>query len=390
MIGRATDHRRRPRIPTARVVRGVLVMLLARLGSLNAVAQTRKGGFWSRWLQGPLPSADSLGRVVDLTDADTVRQINHGLYERLKRNKALAGPAESAGLIAAVVDGHESHATYRRCCPGCLTRRVPTKDGEREQFYHRHVTLQLVTRDLCLLLDAEEQRPGEDEVAVAKRLIERAVEQYPRAFDVVVADALYARGNFFGHVLELGKQVMAVLKDENRDLYKDAMGLFDQTPPVVRPIQGGRCEEWDIEGFTSWPQCPVPVRVIRSREYKQVRRQLDQQIEPLTSEWMWVTTLPKTTAPTAAAAHLGRSRWSIENKGFNETSNRWHGDHVYKHQPNAMLVFWLLTIIAHNLFMAFYRLNLKPAARKAYDTLQIMRMIVAELYQTLPICRCGP
>ncbi len=365
-------------------------MLLARLGSLNAVSQTRAGGFWRRWLDGPLPSADSLGRVADLMEADTVRQVNHGLYERLKRNKALAGPVQAAGLIAAVLDGHESHATFRRCCPGCLSRTIHTAQGDRTQYYHRHVSLQLVTADLCPLIDAEPQRPGEDEVAAAVRLIGRVVEQYPRAFDVVVADGLYARSDFFNPVLSLGKQVMAVLKDDRRDLYSDAMGLFDRSEPIVRQTDRGRSECWDIEGFASWPQCSGPVRVIRSREHKQVRRQLDKQVEHQTSDWIWVTTLPKTMAPTAAAVHIGHSRWTIENQGFNETSNRWHADHVYKHQPNAILVFWLLTIIAHNLFMAFYHRNLKPAARKAYDTLQIARMVLAELYESLSTRCRGP
>ena len=80
---------------------------------------------------------------------------------------------------------------------------------------------------------------------------------------------------------------------------------------------------------------------------------------------------------------LGHDRWTIENQGFNETSNRWHADHVYKHQANAMLVFWLLTMLACNIFTIFYRRNLKPAVRKAYDTLQIARMISAELYDGL-------
>jgi len=47
---------------------------------------------------------------------------------------------------------------------------------------------------------------------------------------------------------------------------------------------------------------------------------------------------------------------------------RWHANHVYRHEANAILVFWLLTMLACNLFMAFYQRNLKPAVRWAYDT----------------------
>jgi len=44
---------------------------------------------------------------------------------------------------------------------------------------------------------------------------------------------------------------------------------------------------------------------------------------------------------------------------------------------------WLGTMLACNLFATFYRRNLKPAARAAYDTLQIMRLMMAELYAGL-------
>ena len=71
--------------------------------------------------------------------------------------KALVPPTH--GLMAAAIDGHESHATYRRCCPDCLKRTIHTTQGDRTQYYHRHVALQLIGRDFRVLLDAEPQRP---------------------------------------------------------------------------------------------------------------------------------------------------------------------------------------------------------------------------------------
>lgn len=364
-------------------------MLLSRLGSLNALEQTRGGGFWRRWLGGRLPSADTLGRVCQGTQVQGVRALLHGLYERAKRDKMLNGPPQACGLIAAVVDAHETHATFRRCCVGCLERTIHTQAGDRIQYYHRDVTLRLVAQPLSFALDAEPIRPGEDEVAAAIRLLERVVKAYPRAFDVVLGDALYARADFFRAVLALGKHAMAVLKDENRNLYLDAMSLFDKIEPNVRDEQG-RYAYWDADSFATWPQCQLKVRVVRSDERRQVRRQLDGQVEFQDSRWLWVTTLPKAMAHTAAVVHLGHGRWTIENQGFNELVTRWHADHVYKHAPNAMLVLWLLTLAMYNLFHAFYQRNLKPAVRRACDTLHVVRLIVAELYEGLaPRCR-GP
>jgi len=376
------DGRRRPRIGTRVILRGVVVMFLGRLGSLNALEQSRPSRFWSRWLGGPLPSADTIGRVCALVEPEDVRALHHDVYGRLKRMKALEPPAH--GLMAAVLDGHESHATYRQCCPGCLQRTIHTSWEDHIQYYHRYVGLQLVGRDLHVMVDAEPQEAGEDEVAAALRLVDRVLVAYPRAFDVVVLDGLYANSTVFNHILAQGKDVIAVLKDNRRDLLQDARGLFDQTAPVALPDANCQRLGWDIEGFTSWPQVRQPVRVVRSLETRTVRRQLDDQVEEIESDWLWVTTLSKVRASTRAVVQLGHSRWTIENQGFNEMVNRWHADHVYKHHPVAMLVFLLLAMVCLNVFLVFYRRNLKPAARQAVSMLHVSRQIAADLYGRIP------
>ncbi len=48
--------------------------------------------------------------------------------------------------------------------------------------------------------------PGEDEVCCAMQLLTRVLEAYPRAFDLVLADALYATAPFFNFLIDRGKQ----------------------------------------------------------------------------------------------------------------------------------------------------------------------------------------
>jgi hypothetical protein len=93
-----------------------------------------------------------------------------------------------------------------------------------------------------------------------------------------------------------------------------------------------------------------------------------------------VTTLPKARAGSAAVIRMGHSRWTIENQGFNEMVNQWYADHVYKHEPRAMLNFWLLAMACLNVFLAFYRRNLKPALLRAASMLNVARWISAELH----------
>lgn len=164
-------------------------MSSSRLGSLNAIEQLKDSAKLRKYLDDSLPSADSLGRIFAKVDTRTVRKVNRHIYECLKRNKALEPPEH--GLIALAIDGHEQHASYMQKCSGCLKRDLGDDKNEKIQYYHRNVMAQLNCRDCCFLLDAESQQSGEGEVACAIRVLDRAVADYPRAFDVVIADALY-------------------------------------------------------------------------------------------------------------------------------------------------------------------------------------------------------
>lgn len=378
VLANITDTRKRPVIPTERIARSIFVMLLSRLGSLNALEQTKPSRFWGKWLGGSVPSADTIGRVAALVDHDAIRMGIHKVYQRLKRNKTLEPPRH--GLIPLVLDGHESSTSYRRCCSGCLRRTIHSTQGDRIQYYHRNVTAQLITRDLQLLLDAEPVLPGEDEVAAAMRLVDRVIRDYPRAFDVVAADGLYAQAPFFKCILDHDKDVLAVLKDERRDLLEDARQLFTEMTPQQTQMGTVQRETWDADGLTSWPSLGRPVRVVRSRETTTIQRQLTKEDEAKVSDWVWVTTLSVPRASTQTVVDLGHRRWYIENQGFNELVNRWSADHVYKHHPTAILAFWLMAMLAINVFYAFYLRNLKPELRRRNTMRHIAAQIASELY----------
>ena len=133
---------------------------------------------------------------------DSIRYLIHRVYARLKRNKAIR---KTHGFHVLILDGHEHTSSYLRCCPGCLRRRIHSR---QEELF-----------------------------------------------------------------LEHGKHVIAVLKDERRDLIEDAKGLFQYEEPQVQIEGKTKRLTWDIEGFTSWESLGRKVRVVRSLEKRTVCRQ---------------------------------------------------------------------------------------------------------------------
>jgi IS4 transposase len=70
-------------------------------------------------------------------------------------------------------------------------------------------------------------------------------------------------------------------------------------------------------------------------------------------------------------------------------AGRWHSDHVYKHESAAILNFWLLSLVAHNVFKAYFLFNLKPAVQAEKSMVHISRMILRDLYDLLFVNHSG-
>lgn len=377
-LGNMKDERIRPRIPGGRVALAYLMLMLTRLGSLNALEQRKSSRIWQKWLGGLLPSADVMGRVACTARLDALRAVLGRQHARLKRNKGF-GP-DPNGLRWLVLDGHEGASSYRRSWKDCLKRVVRFATGDRTQFYFRYVAAYLTNGERHILLDAERQLPGEGETPCAIRLLRRILENHPRAFDAVSGDNAYMCPELWQLVRAHRKHLVAVLKNEDRDLLADARSLFAQQQPLRFDDARTRRLCWDLDGFTTWPQCGEPVRVVRSVETSGVKRQSNGETELLETQWFWVTSLPPEMASTSAIVQAGHKRWDIENHGFNELCTFWHGDHAYKYDAHAMLVCTLLLFIAFNLFNAFIERNLKPEVRIGRTAKYWAELITAEFH----------
>jgi hypothetical protein len=239
------------------------------------------------------------------------------------------------------------------------------KGEEVVEYYHRGVIFYLVGFRSAIPLDAEMLQPGEGELTAAQRLLPRVVESYGRFFRVVLADALFFNAPFFNLCLGLGKEVITVLKDEDRVLFQDALGVFSFTEPQVWEERNQKIRAWDAEGFTTAEGIKVPLRVLRTEEII-TRRHRDgegwiQRHE--THHWEWVTTLPISRVSTYHLWQMGHSRWEIENDLFHTLATYWSLDHCFRHEPTAILNFILTLFIAFVLLQSFYLGNLKPQRR---------------------------
>lgn len=373
-----SDTRQQPQIPAAAVFVSAWTLFATARGSLNSLGKEVRIPSRLRGLVGRrVPSADTIGRVYKRLDSQPLRSMLSTINYQARRNKALGPGGE---LMVAAVDGHEFFASRKRCCPWCQTRTIQMKDKTVTEYYHRGVVCHLTGRELALPLDMELQLPGEGEETAAKRLLERVFSEYERFIDVVTGDALYLDAPFINFCLDHHKQVIVVIKGDQRLLLQDAQQLFSQRAPGEWSEGRRTIRYWDEEDFTSCEGVKKPLRVLHTEEVVRRREQLSRQEKEETCCWYWATTLSKNQLPTRGLWRAGHARWDVENDCFNTLSTHFGLDHCFKHEPVAIVNFVLTGFIAYVLLQCFWLRNLKPALRKLLGTFIGM---IDELYRGL-------
>ena len=345
---------------------------------MNALDQYRNRNALRRFLKHPkIPCGDQITNISEVLNLDDIRGILRHIHGRTGRNKVLTAVR---GHRLAVIDGHEINCSYKRCCDECQQRRMIVNGEERIQYYHRAVIFQLVGKDFRLLLDLEMLLPHDDEGTAAMRLIERVLRCYPRSFDILLGDGLYPQARLFKLLRRHNKHIIAVLKDDRRDLLKDARGLFDDCRKTSYRLGNTLYQCRDVENLRSWDSFPEQVRVVQSIETTTFRERIAHKWinRTRTSEWIWVTTLSASEVCTKNIVFFGHERWRIENEGFNELCTHWHANHYFRHNATSIIAFWLILFIAHALFHCLLR-NLKPAIRAGRTMLYWAQQIFGDL-----------
>ncbi len=415
---RLTDSRHQPEISAPAVFRAVFYGLVFRLTSFQQLQSDIAQPAFQRWIGVERAFGDDVLRYslcgFDLSALETMLvQVNR----TLKRNKGLDS-GRVQGRIVAALDGIEVLSSYSRCCQACLERRISyaQADGtpcERIQYYHRAVGCQIVSGPVKPILAIEWLRPGEGEDTAALRLFRRMAELYGnRFFDILLLDSLYAQAPVLRLTQELGWDVVIALKQERRELYQNAMGLFQARPAdseFERRQEGEyrRVRLWQAADLPFTQDCPLPVRVVRSEE-EVTRRKIQGGkpcLETTRQQWLWISTLEDQAFPAQLIWQLGHLRWKNENNGWNDLTQNWalkHGFlHACKHRPKTvapsgklqsvpnrgLAAVVLILCLAFTLFSAFALLHSKLLRRYRLALLEVARQLHRSLWQLSPPIR---
>jgi hypothetical protein len=351
------DGRRSPQIPAPSLLWALVVGKVLRVASfhgLEAVVRLTSPslGVGARF------GDDTLAYFTERLSVDRLRQALAALVQRAKRNKVF----EEVVHLGLALDGTGAGRSQACRCGLCRP--------QGGMHTHWLCAISVVGPGaLDLPFDAQYYGPGQGELTTGKRLLKRAVGQLGRRFATyVVGDGLYASAPFIHEAQELGLAVVLRLKDNLPELYQAARDRFHTTPAhQCFDYKRGVVELWDADDFDPWEGLRWPaVRVLRYRHRR---------ADGTTFDAYWLTSFAPEKVGPRALFRMAKSRWGIENHGFNDAKNRYGLKHIPHHEPNSIRVHTLLTFLAICVERLYRLRYLRRGSRAPYTAIQLCRLL---------------
>lgn len=370
LLHRPGDGRRWPQIPASELVWALLMGFVLRETSFHGVEALVRSAARRALAVARRFGEDTLAYFTERLDPAPIRAFLVRIVRQAKRRKTF-GP-----WIGLALDGTSAGRSKDAHCSLCR----PFFNADHELCGHHHYCslLSVVGTGLSLPIDVEPYGPDDSEAAASLRLLERALPQLGRRFaDYVVVDGLYASAPWLSKLTAWGLPALVRLKANLPQLLAAAQERFAAAPPSCH-IKRGRdqVELWDASDFDPWDGLPWPtVRVVRYRQHKPNGEVV---------EAYWLTNLAWQRVGTGQLYDMAKSRWEIENEGFNDAKNRYGMAHIAHHHANSVLVRWLHLLLALNLERLYRLRYLHRGSHPPWTPMELLRQL------RLSLCPLSP
>jgi Transposase DDE domain len=366
------DGRQFPQIPAKAMLWAMLLGQILRESSFHALenlvgsARRRRLGVSRKF------GDDALGYFTERLDPRPTRRAAIEIVRQAKRNKAF----QNSPFVGLALDGTTVGRCRQKQCSLCR----PWRDSITKQiagYRHHLVMLSVVGTGLSLPIDVEPFGAGDSEYAAGQRLLRRVMPQLgPRFADYLAVDGEFATAPFLHACDDLGLPVVARLKGNLPDLHQAAKKRFSRQPAKLSRWGRDRIEVWDADDFDPWESLRWPtVRVLYYRQHKP---------DGTVIEAYWLTNLSPQRVSTRSLFRMAKSRWEIENQGFNEAKNQHELEHIPHHHDNSLLLAWLLNALALTIERLYRLRYLHRGPHPRLSAIELCRLLWLNLARSLP------
>jgi hypothetical protein len=294
-----------------------------------------------------LPHYDTINNFLKILGNEEIENIRDYMIKQLFKKRCLEQYRLLDKYWIIAVDGTGIATFHEKHCEHCLKREYKNKDsGEVEEtvYFHSVLEAKLILGDMVFSIGTEfienenEIYDKQDcEIKAFKRLAARMKEKYPRLPVCLLGDNLYAVEPVFQTCKKYNwKYIFRFKEGRTKSLWADYESL--------KEIEKNEIKEYTWINEISYKESIVNIVEASIIEKKELKY------------FIYITDLKISEKKVERIFAAGRSRWKIENKGFNNQKNgRYDIEHACSLDYNAMKNHYLIVQISDILVQLFER-----------------------------------
>ncbi|MBS3970248.1 MAG: transposase family protein [Clostridia bacterium] len=302
-----------------------------------------------------LPHYDTVNDFLSGLEVSELEDIRTYMIKELLKKRCFEDYRIEGKYWGIIFDGTGLYTFDKKHCKHCLKREYKNQEtGETKIIYMHHVLeAKLVVGDMVLSIGTEfienenEEVPKQDcEIKAFYRLAEKIKQTYPRLPICILGDSLYACEPVFvlcdqynwkyifrfkeGRIKSVAEEFEAIKAGETKIVIKEKDGVTKQELLWVNDIS------------------------YNNREVNLIEAKIDTEDGSKSKQFLFLTGIKITKTNAERLVATGRSRWKIENQGFNNQKNiRYHLEHANSHDYTAMKNHYLLIQITDIMVQLF-------------------------------------
>lgn len=333
-----------------------------------------------------VPHGDTLNYLFKGISSKWFAGVRTEMVRTLIRKKCFINDRLGGKYYLIVIDGTWVLNFKKRHCKGCLKRAI---NEDKYIYYHPVLEAKLITFNGMALSIATEFIENEGlsskqdcELKAFYRLAKRLKADFPQMKICLVADALYAAKQVFDICEKFHWKYIITFKEGSMpETYAEFESLRDLAPENKENFTTAKV----IQDYRWVTEIDYDAHSLNVLECIEINRKNNK-----VTKFVWVTNLSIRPDNILQIAQGGRSRWKIENEGFNMQKNGGYGlEHAYSLNTEAMKNFYFLLQIAHIISQIMEKGNLlKNSLLKIYGSIKNFSMAFWIAFVSKSLNRC--
>ncbi|MDC3413823.1 transposase family protein [Aquibacillus sp. 3ASR75-11] len=293
-----------------------------------------------------LPHYDTINDFLSALDSKELEKIRTYMIKELLKKRSLEKYRINEKYWGVIIDGTGLFSFDEKHCEHCLRREYRDENGEVKKTVYMHHVLEakLVVGDMVLSIasefienESEDVKKQDCKLKAFYRLAEKLKKIFKRLPICILGDSLYTCEGVFD-ICEENKWKYMLRFKEGR-----ISSVADEFAKLKLLESDNKLE--DI--------CWVNGIAYNQRKLNLIECELDEQ-DGNKKQFLFITDMNITKRNAKALSHAGKSRWKIENQGFNNQKNvRYYIEHANSHNYTAMKNHYILTQIADIMMQLF-------------------------------------